>query len=169
MTFVVITSSERMTFDIIGRHFTANTSVLLLLLLLLLSLMAIWLIAVSSVPHTLSYLWWSVTISKLTATNRFSKRLIHPWINSTPHFKFKCSADFYMNLSLKRTDRLQKIFDVIFIVFPVMPDKVAFVSATALISLQTLPGKRVQQRLPMAENKLAFSSLWETLVSDKQR
>ncbi len=50
-----------------------------------------------------------------------------------------------------------------------MPDKVAFVSATSLISLQTLPEKRVQQRLPMVENKLAFSSLWETLVSDKQR
>ncbi len=33
MTFVVITSSERMMFDIIGRHFTANTSVFIIIII----------------------------------------------------------------------------------------------------------------------------------------
>ncbi len=50
--------------------------------------------------------------------------------------------------------------------FPVMPDKVAFVS-TVLIWLQPLPGKPLylplQQRLLLAENE--FASPWETLVS----
>ncbi len=51
-------------------------------------------------------------------------------------------------------------------VFPVMPDKVAFVSVV-FIWLQLLPGKPrylpLQKRLLLAENEFAFASLWEKL------
>ncbi len=50
-------------------------------------------LTVSSVSHTSSYLLRPVTISKLTTTNRFSKRLILGWINRALHVsKLKCSA-----------------------------------------------------------------------------
>ncbi len=53
------------------------------------------------------------------------------------------------------------------LVFPVMPDKVAFVNPV-LIWLQPLPGKLLylplQQCLLLAENEFAFPSLWETVV-----
>ncbi len=57
------------------------------------------------------------TISKLTATNRFSKRLWLRWIStSTARFKIETRCEcFYITVFLKETDCLQKILDVIFI------------------------------------------------------
>ncbi len=52
------------------------------------------------------YLWWPTTISKLPATNRFSKRLWLCWIKmSTAHFKFesRCGC-FYVTVFLKETE-----------------------------------------------------------------
>ncbi len=74
----------------------------------------------------------SVTILKLTATNRFSRRIIR-CLNKlcTARFKIKMQRGcFYM----KRTEHLQKSFDVIFIV---IPDKVEFERSVYLITAIT--------------------------------
>ncbi len=69
-----------------------------------------------SVSHTLTYLWRTTTISKLTATNRFPKALI--LLNKHEHSTFKKKIwrrCFYITVFQKESDFLQKMFDVIFI------------------------------------------------------
>ncbi len=129
-TFVVMTSSERMTFDIIGWHFTANMSNLFNICYHL----DYGHLTVSSVSHTLSYLLRPVTISKLTTTNRFSKRLILGWINRALHVsKLKCSAGvLYECIIEKNRPSSEKHPCHFHFVFPVMPDKVALESTAPL-------------------------------------
>ncbi len=74
----------------------------------------------SSVSHTLSDLWRPVTISKLTATNRFSKKA-YTSLNklSTACFKIKMQRGcFYMNVSLKRPSS-EKLCCHFHLIFPV--------------------------------------------------
>ncbi len=102
---------------IIGCYFTANISILLLL-----SHMAIWLIAVSSVSHSLSYLWRPSRYQNWPPQTDFPKGF------QTACFKIEMQRwCFYM----KRTEHLQKSFDVIFIV---IPDKVEFERSVYLIT-----------------------------------
>ncbi len=84
--------------------------------------------------HTLIYLWRHATISKLTATNRFSKRLWLRWLrNPLRVFLYHCISDGNW-LSTENVG-----CNVHFILH-VMSDKAVFVSR-ALLCVQPLPGK----------------------------
>ncbi len=132
-------------FDIIGQHFTANMSNLLNCCYHL----DYGQLTVSSVSHTLSYLLRPVTISKLTTTNRFSKRLILGWLNRALHVsKLKCSAGVLYECIIEK-NRPSSEKHTCNLVFPVMPDKVAL-GSTALIWLQPLPRKALYFPIPAA-------------------
>ncbi len=114
------------------------------------------------VATNLKYLF-AATISKLTVSNRFSKRLWLFWINmSTARFKIETQRGcFYIYVFFEGNRLSSENFPCHFhFILPVMPDKAAFVSS-ALLCLQSLPGKPLflplQKHLLLAENELAFS------------
>ncbi len=68
-----------------------------------------------SVSHTLTYLWRTATISKLTATNRFSKRLWFRWINmNTACLKSKSCAGVFISLYFRRNPTVLRKFSMSF-------------------------------------------------------
>ncbi len=115
-----------------------------------------------NVSYTLIYLWRIATISKLTITNRFSKRLWLHWINmSTAPFQNMAWVFLYHCISEGNRLSLEHCRCHFHVILPVIPDKSAFMSSV-LLCVQPLPGKplflTLQKHLLLAENELAFSS-----------
>ncbi len=150
--------------NVIGWHFAANMSSFIYLFLLSLGHLTYSSVQVFSINLVICgspslYQNWPAQIA------RFSKRL--RWNMSIAHFKIKMRRrGFYMNVSLKRTDRFQKS-SISFC----LSCNVAFVTEV-LIWLQLLPGKplylhsnsascwqRINLHLQVCHNTMVYCSL----------
>ncbi len=84
-----------------------------------------------------------IKISKLTATNRFSKRIIHGWINCELHVsKLKCKIkNVFLHECIfeKYWASSKKLRCHFHFVFPAMPDKVAFERITLITAVTEKP------------------------------
>ncbi len=124
-----------------------NNSISIYIAIQYFSITVIWFLNISNI---------SVYITSVSHTLIYHSLTL---LNKHEHCTFQgqnAARVFYMNVSLKETDCLQKSFDGVFI----LSGKVAFTS-TALLCLQPLPGKPLflplRKRLLLAENEFAFS------------